>query len=191
MLKCKCRYCDVCLQIKCEKATKGYMVLNRYEMNTFEKMVCECNYEFNLNEAVKMINVADQQDKAQNAALRMLEYVQTKCMNCTIDVRKQNEQGYQDMMAYTNVRIENENEIEIELHKGIDYVDSEHVMCLNCAGGLLSTKKNVFQNTIRCSICDKEHFVSFKVDTKKMTKEDKKKMREEDGACCQTECNIF
>ena len=192
VLKCKCRYCDVCLQIKCEKATKGYMVLNRYEMNTFEKMVCECNYEFNLNEAVKMINIADQQHKAQNAAIRMLEYVQTKCMNCTIDVRKQNEQGYQDIMAYTNVNIENEN--ESELTKGIDYVDSEHVICLNCAGGLLSTKKNVFQNTIRCSICDKEHFVSFKIDTKKksqMMKDDKKKMREDDGACCQTECNIF
>ena len=192
VLKCKCRYCDVCLQIKCEKATKGYVVLNRYEMNTFEKMVCECNYEFNLNEAVKMINVADQQDKAQNAAIRMLEYVQTKCMNCTIDVRKQNEQGYQDMMAYTNVKIENEN--ESELNKGIDYVDSEHVICLNCAGGLLSTKKNVFQNTIQCSICDKEHFVSFKIDMKKksqMMKDDKKKMREDDGACCQTECNIF
>ena len=195
VLKCKCRYCDDCLYSKCQKATKGLWALNEYELNTFEKAKCECNEIFNIDEASKYVRGNDREDNITKAKKRMIKYVQTKCICCRSEVRVKEGEEFKDVMEYCVVTVENDNE-----GGNNSYINYEHVICRKCAEDKTrDMKKNVWQNSLQCEICNKEHFVKFVFDDKlkgsMYSKEgsinERKTLKKTDGACCEVGCFMF
>ena len=175
VLNCSCRYCKTCLQIKIEKATKGLYVLNQYEKGNFEKMICECNNDFNIEEAITLIHVVDKEMKVTAAKERMRLYVQTKCALCGSDVRN----CCEDTPTPTMKDCVNHHVITI---KGEDDVDSEHLICENCIKTTTQVQGN---NALMCVICDKEHVVDG--DT---LMSPRKRMKNENGGCCNDKCIV-
>jgi hypothetical protein len=162
--------------IKIEKATKGLYVLNQYEKGNFEKMICECNNDFNIEEAITLIHVVDKEMKVTAAKERMRLYVQTKCALCGSNVRK----CCEDTPTPTMKDCVNHHVITI---KGEDGVDNEHLICENC---MKTTTTQVHgNNTLMCVICDKEHVVDG--DT---LMSPRKRMKSENGGCCNDKCIV-
>jgi hypothetical protein len=177
VLNCSCRYCKTCLQIKIEKATKGLYVLNQYERSNFEKMICECNNDFNIEEAITLVHVVDKEMKVTAAKERMRTYVQTKCALCGNDVHN----CCEDTPTPTPTMKDCVNHHVITI-KGEDGVDSEHLICENC---MKTTTQVHGNNTLMCVICDKEHVVDG--DT---LMSPRKRMKSENGGCCNDKCII-
>ena len=178
VLNCSCRYCKTCLQIKIEKATKGLYVLNQYERSNFEKMICECNNDFNIEEAITLIHVVDKEMKVTAAKERMRVYVQTKCALCGSDVRKccDNNTPTPTMKDCVNHHV-------ITIIKEEDDVDNEHLICENCMKTTTQTHGN---DVLMCVICDKEHVVDGD-----MLMSPRKRMKNENGGCCNDKCIIY
>ena len=186
VLKCSCRYCKTCLQIKIEKATKGLYVLNQYEKSNFEKMICECNNDFNVEEAIDLIQVNDKETKTNEAKERMKRYVETKCALCGNDVKKYKEGDTPTMKDCVNNHVVNIQE-ENDVNKDIDYVDSEHLICENCMKTMTCVKEK--QNTLTCVICDKEHIVNDEMFVNGLISP-RKRMKDENGGCCNDKCIV-
>jgi hypothetical protein len=182
VLGCSCRYCKTCLQIKIEKATKGLYVLNAYEKSNYEKMICECNSDFNIEEAVAlMMQASDKEMKVNAAKERMKMYVQMKCALCGVDVRKcnDNDNEMKDCVNNHIITIKEEN----EANKDIDYINSEHLVCEHCMKTIKD--KQTQCNVLACVICDKAHVMD---DDALMSP--RKRMKNENGGCCNDKCIV-
>ena len=187
VMKCLCRYCDTCLQLKISKATEDLKVINRYEMSTFEKQICECNKEFDSNEAVKLTGI-DITKEIEAAKERMMNYAQTLCMECCKEVAKIIKEG--DKVTVTTV--EKYKVIKVkqinEANRGIDFIDMPHVICMECyekekekakTNVKQKGKNNNSSNTLPCKLCKRRHIVGKFDDSR------------EDGKCCGGGCIIF
>ena len=131
VMKCLCRYCETCLELKISKATEDLKVINRYEMSTFEKQICECNKEFDSNEAVKLTGI-DITKEIEAAKERMMNYAQTLCMECCKEVAKITKEGEKVTVStvekYKVIKVKQIN----EANRGIDFIDMPHVICMEC-----------------------------------------------------------
>ena len=189
-MKCLCRYCPNCLSSKIKTSTKELKVLNRYELTTFPRELCECGKEFDSQEAIQLLG-EDISEESVKAAERMIDYVQTLCMLCCKEVAKVTREGDKRTVSqvekYKVVRIQQEN----GNNKGIEYSDVPHVICLSCyekekenenINKAKEKKKKVMviedkKLVMTCKICRKKHNIINDV--------------KEDGKCCGGGCIIF
>ena len=147
-LKCKCLLCDKCLDELIIQITDGKKILNKYEKLNLDKIQCPiCSGNFSYEDAIEHLKDIKESDK-DNAINRMREYASTLCLICGEKVREKNDNLNQDDLLENNNIKKNEevdkryNEIkkyktvnlkrEGERNKGIDYIDTEHVICFNC-----------------------------------------------------------
>ena len=163
-LKCKCLLCDNCLDEMIIQTTNGKKILNVYEKNHLNKMSCSvCGGSFSYEDAIDHLKNIKQSDK-DNAIKRMAEYAITLCLICGEKVREKYENDEND----TNNNIEKEEEKEKEKYteikkykkiklkregernKGIDYIDTEHVICFDCF------EKNKINNVLDISSSDED-----------------------------------
>lgn len=187
VMKCLCRYCETCLELKISKATEDLKVINRYEMSTFEKQICECNKEFDSNEAVKLTGI-DITKEIEAAKERMMNYAQTLCMECCKEVAKITKEGEKVTVStvekYKVIKVKQIN----EANRGIDFIDMPHVICMECfekekekakQNVKPKGKNNNSSNTLPCKLCKRKHIVGKFDDSR------------EDGKCCGGGCIIF
>ena len=151
-LKCKCLLCDKCLENMILELTNGLKILNSYEKkNLGEKNCSSCGGHFIYEDSIEHLKDIKEKDK-ENAIKRMCDYVNTICLVCGDKVRKKqeindsilknnnkeqteddnnkekNNEIYRDIKNYKKIKIRREN----ERRKGIDYLDIDHVICINC-----------------------------------------------------------
>ena len=157
-LKCSCRYCNNCLIEKANFATKNFKILNKYEKETFKKIICECGNNFNIDDANKYRKDITINDTKQ-AKIRMEIYIKTLCMICLAELQKfisgnnNNDNVKTENKANNDIRKETDNNKDsvkgkfeslnirfrtIKLKKenspgkGLYYSDIEHIMCEKC-----------------------------------------------------------
>ena len=148
-LKCKCLLCDKCLDELIIQITQGKKILNKYEKLNLDKIQCPiCNGNFSYEDAIEHLKDIKESDK-DNAIERMREYASTLCLICGEKVReKRDDTNQDDLLENNNINKKNDEvygkytEIqkykivnlkrEGERNKGIDYIDTEHVICINC-----------------------------------------------------------
>ena len=155
-IKCKCLLCDKCLEDMILKVTKGLKILNAYEKKDLEKIKCSyCKMNFSYEDAIDNLKDIKEIDR-ENAIKRMNNYVNTLCLVCGDKIRqmiennsndnnsnvdsnnkKKNDEEenkykntgmYKDIKNYKRLKIRKENEKQ----KGIDYLDDDHFICINC-----------------------------------------------------------
>lgn len=193
IMKCLCRYCETCILQKIAKATQNLKVINRYEIAHFEKFYCECNKEFDSNEAVRLLN-EDISKETDEAKKRMTKYVSTLCMACCKELVKYEEKDGKMIPSplgkYSIIKIKQEN----DKNRGIDYLDIPHLICSECAlkerkkqeeklNNKKATKgksKNEEPNSIICKICRKKHYIG-----------KGEEIKGDDGKCCGGGCLVF
>ena len=165
-LKCKCLLCDKCLEDMILHVTNGLKILNSYEKRNLVNVTCSsCGNHFSYDDAIEHLKDIKEKDK-QNAINRMSNYVNTLCLICGDLVRQKdkikesylsetekedveeeeetitnkNKDNYKTIKNYKKIRVRKENEIG----KGINYLDIEHVICINCYE---NSKANTFSHT--------------------------------------------
>ena len=179
-----------------------------------DKIQCPiCSGNFSYEDAIEHLKDIKESDK-DNAINRMREYASTLCLICGEKVREKNDNLNQDDLLENNNIKKNEevdkryNEIkkyktvnlkrEGERNKGIDYIDTEHVICFNCfeknkikkilddssysGDDEDNSEKKFFINLEKgncfCRICYKKHNLLEKA--------------VKNGACCTTSfCSLF
>ena len=151
-LKCKCLLCDKCLNELIMQITQGKKILNKYEKLNLDKIQCPiCSGNFSYEDAIEHLKDIKESDK-DNAIERMSEYACTLCLICGEKVREkkdgQNQDELLDKNNKNNINKKNDEDNdkyteiikykiinlkrEGERNKGIDYIDTEHVICINC-----------------------------------------------------------
>ena len=216
-LKCKCLLCDKCLEDIILKMTKGLKILNSYEKKNLKNNKCSsCGGNFIYEDAIEHLKDIKEKDN-QNAIKRMENYVNTLCLICGEKVRenpeineskisntydrdkdkdniKENKKNkksekeiiYKEIKNYKKLKIRKED----DRGKGIDYLDIDHVICINCyekiksndKTSVISKESNKYYSDLDdgecfCFICNKKHFL---ID---------KKMKE--GGCLTAGCKIY
>ena len=149
-LKCKCLLCDKCLNEMIIQITDGKKILNKYEKINLGKMLCSvCHCSFSYEDAIDHLKDIKESDK-DNAIKRMIEYASTLCLICGEKVREKKENisqnninennnnknesddndnsKYMEIQKYKIINLKREG----ERNKGIDYIDNEHVICMEC-----------------------------------------------------------
>ena len=209
-LKCKCILCDKCLNDMIIQTTNGKKILNIYEKNNFGKMSCsECGGSFSYENVLDHLKDIKESDK-EKAIGRMEEYAKTLCLICGEKVREkkseennniinEDEEEDEEIEKYTELKKFKKILLkrESERNKGIDYIDTEHVICLDCdeknkRNKILENtssdddesyieKKysiNYTEGTCFCRICNKKHNLLEKT--------------VKNGGCCTTSfCSLF
>ena len=209
-LKCKCILCDKCLNDMIIQTTNGKKILNIYEKNNFGKMSCsECGGSFSYENVLDHLKDIKESDK-EKAIGRMEEYAKTLCLICGEKVREkkseennniinEDEEEDEEIEKYTELKKFKKILLkrESEGNKGIDYIDTEHVICLDCdeknkRNKILENtssdddesyieKKysiNYTEGTCFCRICNKKHYLLEKT--------------VKNGGCCTTSfCSVF
>ena len=150
-LKCKCLLCDKCLENMILELTDGLKILNSFEKRKLNKKCTSCGGHFIYENSIEHLKDIKEIDK-ENAIKRMCDYVNTLCLVCGEKVRKK--QDINEPNSKDNNEMENEEDNnkekkkeifkeiknykrlkirrETDQRKGIDYLDIEHVICINC-----------------------------------------------------------
>ena len=155
-LKCKCLLCDRCLEKMILKLTNGLKILNSFEKKNLEKTFCSsCKGIFSYEDAIDHLKDIKDIDR-EKAIKRMNNYVSTLCLVCGDNLRENrnfnlnnmdtsNEniteddnnnnisnktEKYKMLKNFKKIKIRKEN----DRSKGIDYVDIDHIICINCFG---------------------------------------------------------
>ena len=162
-LKCKCLLCDKCLEEIILNITKEKKILNSYEKKDLGAIKCiSCQGDFSYEDAIEHFKDIKDQDR-KNAINRMNKYVNTLCLVCGVQVRKNEDNNFSDINNNEERNEENNNKrkekyIEIKKYKkvrvrkendkgkGIDYSDDEHVVCIDCY------EKNKIRNLLNSNI---------------------------------------
>ena len=194
--------------------TEGKKILNIYEKKNLYKMPCSiCGFNFSYEDAIDHLKDIKQSDK-NNAIKRMAEYANTLCLVCGEKVREKNDnlsnsdsniekneedktkekEKYTEIKKYKVIKLKREG----DKNKGIDYIDTEHVICFDCFEyNKISnvddisnssdedqddSSKKYFINYAKgfcfCRLCDKRHILLDK--------------NSKEAACCRTSlCSLI
>ena len=161
-LNCKCLLCDKCLEEMILEITGGLKILNSFEKRNLGKTSCtSCGGDLSYEDALEHLKDIKEKDR-KNAINRMKNYINTKCLICGNDVRKNENMDdyvrdnseeteeenntiqknkYIEIKKYKKIKIRKEN----DKRKGIDYLDIEHVICYDCY------EKNIMHSNITFS----------------------------------------
>ena len=176
-LKCGCEFCKKCLIEKVLNITSGVKVLNEMEKKQIKNAKCSCGKPFDIEEGLKYIT-KNKDDKA-DALNRLKKYVNTLCLICSKELRKETEKNddfkdTDEKIEYKKIKMKKSNENNPE---GKIY-ESDHLICDNCYKQFLKKKvdlkeeseyedddesetKNDFvdfeKGLISCSICCRKH----------------------------------
>ena len=170
-LKCKCQFCQNCLESFIDKSTDNYKILNEFEKNSRTPIKCLCKSNFNLDEAIKY-SKGIKEDDYEEAKKRLFEYIQKLCCICTLEKGR-----------FNSINLDLKNEIP-------------HLICVDCYEELLKNNdSNILNrenddsfsigngNKIDCKICCKEHYLN---QTNKILRKNKHK-----NICCNSKCFIY
>ena len=225
-LKCKCLLCDKCLTDMINTITQGKKILNIYEKNNLGKIKCIiCNGNFDYNNTIEYLKDIKESDK-DKAINRMMEYANTLCFICGDKVREKSnnsnninnsnnngnisnsdfiqdessinneeekeKEKYSEIKKYKIIKLKREG----EKNKGIDYIDTNHVICMDCfeknkTNNILNTSSdedeensknkyyiNFKEGACFCCLCNKKHFLLDKI--------------QKDGNCCKSSiCSLI
>lgn len=166
---CGCQICDSCLEQKLIDYTKGNIILNKLEKNTYPKLRGSCSDLFEYEEALGYYShVKDLKDNKEEAIQRLVKYSQSMCLYCL-------KQFSQDELNWA-VKCRIFSIIEKKTNPTDDEVSfSSHVICDTCrvyindndqinSDDLIMKSKQIF-----CKICDTIHLVDINVWKKVMT----------------------
>ena len=135
-LKCKCRFCQICLEQYINKATNN-KYLNEYEIKLLPKIKCICKLSFNISEALHYsknikYNEIEQLNERKEDIIKII---------CCICCEQSN-----DLL---NLKIK--NDIEHKICKGCIYLQKNKI---NDIGEFIENEYKFL-----CLICGEEHIV--------------------------------
>ena len=131
--------------------TNGLKILNSYEKKNLGDKKCSCcGGHFIYEDSIEHLKDIKEIDK-ENAIKRMCDYVNTLCLVCgeKVRIRQDNNESnikennemeneednkekkkeiYKEIKHFKRVKIRRET----DQRKGINYLDIEHVICINC-----------------------------------------------------------
>ena len=158
-LKCRCLYCDQCLEEILIKFTNGNIILNSYEKVNMKKLNCSCGAKFDYDDIINHYKNIENADK-KDAKERLINYINSYCFICGVKVKKQNE----IIKDNRKIRIKKQN----DEGNGLNYLDIEHVACIECfdknfRNGKKDESKNSAINykdgSVFCKICQGKHYL--------------------------------
>ncbi len=192
VLNCNCHFDIQCLKDMLISATDGKNVQNVFERNHQQSLLCLCGDVFNCDEALKRLiakGVTFDADR-EKAKQRMIKYAIGYCMICKKCFLSEDENV--DLSVDTNnKKLAYRFKVTMkakkkEMTKGIDYIDTEHILCSSCYKRELQHETYIHMvnesgdREIHCAVCDKEHIISEKEFEGQIEK-----------TCCAEKCIIF
>lgn len=186
-LSCSCQFCENCLLTVTEKVTEGHVIQNIFEKIHNKISKCYCNNKFNLDQAIEALTKThnDLQEYKDKAKERLKKYALGYCMICKhcfninnstfVDVSV--DSNIHSQKKYHRVKIISNKKNKGNAIKGIDFIETEHIICNKCferevksntfskANKKKNTKKNDDINitttnqsrTLFCGVCNIEH----------------------------------
>ena len=192
VLNCDCHFDIQCLKDMLISATDGKNVQNIFERNHQQSLNCLCGDPFNCDEALQRLiakGVTFDSDR-ERAKQRMVKYAIGYCMICKKCFLSDDENV--DLSVDTNnKKLAYRFKVQMKakkknLTKGIDYIDTEHILCASCYKRELQRETYIHMvnesgdREIHCAVCDKEHVISEKEFEGQIEK-----------TCCAEKCIIF
>ncbi|MCQ2816089.1 MAG: hypothetical protein MJ252_02375, partial [archaeon] len=185
ILKCQCRYCLTCLETKIQKSTKNLTILNSYEKRKTEENICECDKNFDYEEALKFIKF-DKEEKYKEAEERLNQIIKELCMICERELYIINEEdtlqlNEQDQLLNKQpIQIVVTNRPTKDKIKGIDYSNEIHLIGSDCFKNL-SSKFVGEEISLNCNLCSYTHYIQRSSNRKIM-----REAAKNEAACCAT-----
>lgn len=194
VLNCGCQFCASCLKDMLISATDGNIVQNVFEKENQQQIKCVCDSFFDCTDALGKLEMLGEGfgEEKNRAKLRMGKYAFAICMICKASFL--NEDDSIDVNVDTNNKKQNfrmkikMKSIPNEFVKGIDYIDSDHIICAHCYRKEL--QKETYIKSVEgtngeykqfiCMVCMKEHIIEEKEFEGKMQK-----------SCCAEKCIIY
>lgn len=173
-LSCSCLICKICLLKKINQATNNRIILNKYEKSINFEGYCLCVGRFNLQKAIQLIEMPFTEETNQ-AMNRFTQTVLLSCMACCQNINDLD--SIKDTSANVNkreyIQLKISKTIHNNLRPGLDYVDSDHLICLKCINNLglnnignsIKRKGSKLKDKVieeysqYCSLCGIDHII--------------------------------
>lgn len=136
-LSCSCLMCRGCLLKMIKKSTDNKIILTKYEKSINKGHYCTCVGIFNIAEATTLIKEPFTEEYNQ-AMIRMAQIVANNCMICCRNLLEDNKNNNNEANNPANAKKKDYVQLKIakqnnnQLKFGIDYIDSDHLICFKC-----------------------------------------------------------